>query len=169
MITSPEQYGTRINVETPTYVSSLLEFESGIISPLLATFDVQATRLPFIEVYGTKGSLSTTDPDSWSGNPEIRQYGEEEKAMLDLERNVPWTAFWSSRTIAGMRGIGVDDLARAIIDGRPHRVAAEVAYHVLDIALSVAEAAESGVHVQVDSTCTRPTPLPLEMVGCPPA
>ena len=169
MITSPEQYGSRIKVETPTYISSVLEFESGIISPLLATFDVQATRLPFIEVYGTKGSLSATDPDIWSGSPEIRQYGEEEKAMLDLERNVPWTAFRSSRPIAGMRGIGVADLARAIVDGRPHRVAAEVAYHVLDIALSVAEAAESGVHVQVDSTCTRPAPLPLEVVGCPPS
>ena len=169
MITSPEQYGSRIKVETPTYISSVLEFESGIISPLLATFDVQATRLPFIEVYGTKGSLSATDPDIWSGSPEIRQYGEEEKAMLDLERNVPWTAFRSSRPIAGMRGIGVADLARAIVDGQPHRVAAEVAYHVLDIALSVAEAAESGVHVQVDSTCTRPAPLPLEVVGCPPS
>ena len=169
MITSPEQYGSRIKVETPTYISSVLEFESGIISSLLATFDVQATRLPFIEVYGTKGSLSATDPDIWSGSPEIRQYGEEEKAMLDLERNVPWTAFRSSRPIAGMRGIGVADLARAIVDGQPHRVAAEVAYHVLDIALSVAEAAESGVHVQVDSTCTRPAPLPLEVVGCPPS
>ncbi len=169
MITSPEQYGSRIKVETPTYISSILEFESGIISPLLATFDVQATRLPFIEVYGTKGSLSATDPDIWSGNPEIRQYGEEEKAMLDLERNVPWTAFRSSRPIAGMRGIGVADLARAIIADRPHRVAAEVAYHVLDIALCVAEAAESGTHVVIESTCTRPEPLQMQIMSCPPS
>lgn len=168
VVTSPEQYGSHIRVEIPTYVASVLEFESGLISPLLATFDVQATRLPFIEVYGTEGSLSTTDPDVWSGSPEIRRYGEEEKAMLDLERSVPWTAFESSRPLPGMRGVGVDDLARAIIDGRPHRVAAEVAYHILDIALSVAEAARSRVHVEVASTCMRPAPLAFEAVMCPP-
>ena len=168
MITSPDRYGSLIKVETPTYVSSVLEFESGIITPLLATFDVQATRLPFIEVYGTEGSLSTTDPDLWSGSPEIRRYGEEEKAMLDLERNVQWTAFRSSRPLAGMRGVGVHDLAQAIIDGRPHRVAAEVAYHVLDIALSIAEAAEAGVHVEVASTCTRPAPLQSDVVPIQP-
>ncbi len=167
MITSPEQYGARIKVETPTYITSILEFESGISGPLLATFDVQATRLPFIEVYGTKGTLSTTDPDLWSGTPQIRQYGEEEKAMLDLERNVPWTTFRSSEPIPGLRGIGVEDLARGIIDDRPHRVAAEVAYHVLDIALSIAEAAESGAHVDVESTCTRPAPLSLAIKALP--
>ena len=167
VITSPEQYGARIKVETPTYITSILEFESGISGPLLATFDVQATRLPFIEVYGTKGTLSTTDPDLWTGNPEIRQYGEEEKAMLDLERNVPWTAFRSSDPIVGLRGVGVDELARAIIEDRPHRVTAEVAYHVLDIALSIAEAAESGAHVYVESTCTRPAPLSLTIKAHP--
>ena len=88
--------------------------------------------------------------------------------MLDLERSVPWTAFESSRPLPGMRGVGVDDLARAIIDGRPHRVAAEVAYHILDIALSVAEAARSRVHVEVASTCMRPAPLAFEAVMCPP-
>lgn len=167
VITSPEQYGARIKVETPTYITSILEFESGISGPLLATFDVQATRLPFIEVYGTKGTLSTTDPDLWTGNPEIRQYGEEERAMLDLERNVPWTAFRSSDPIVGLRGVGVDELARAIIEDRPHRVTAEVAYHVLDIALSIAEAAESGTHVYVESTCTRPAPLSLTIKAHP--
>ena len=167
VITSPEQYGARIKVETPTYITSILEFESGISGPLLATFDVQATRLPFIEVYGTKGTLSTTDPDLWTGNPEIRQYGDEEKAMLDLERNVPWTAFGSSDPIPGLRGVGVGELARAIIEDRPHRVTAEVAYHVLDIALSIAEAAESGAHIDVESTCTRPASLSLEIKALP--
>ena len=166
-ITSPEQYGALIKVETPTFISSTLEFESGIIGPLLATFDVQATRLPFIEVYGTKGTLSTTDPDLWTGTPEIRQYGEEEKAMLDLEREVPWTAFRSTDPIVGLRGVGVEELAVAIIEDRPHRVTAEVAYHVLDIALSIAEAAESGAHVDVESTCTRPAPLPLTIKALP--
>ena len=167
IITSPEQYGARIKVETPTYISSTLEFESGVIGPLLATFDVQATRLPFIEVYGTEGTLSTTDPDLWTGNPEIRQYGEDEEAMSDLERNVPWTAFRSSDLIPGLRGVGVEELAQAIIEDRPHRVTAEIAYHVLDIALSIAEAAESGTHVDVESTCTRPTPLSLSIKALP--
>ena len=167
VITSPEQYGSRIQVQTPTYISSILEFESGIIGPLLATFDVQATRLPFIEVYGTTGTLSTTDPDLWSGHPQIRQYGEEEKAMLDLERNVPWTSFQSSAPITGHRGIGVEELARGIIEDRPHRVTAEVAYHVLDIALSIFDAARSGAHADVESTCTPPAPLPLQVTPLP--
>ena len=159
-ITSGEKYGTRFKVETPTFIASVLEFETGIIGNLLATFDVWATRLPFIEIYGTHGSLSTPDPDSWTGVPEIRRFGELEMAMLDLERNAPWTAFASSHPTDGARGVGVEDLARAIIDDRPHRASAEMAYHVLDVALSIAEAAESGVHVKVASTCSRPDPLP---------
>ena len=160
MITSSERYGARISVETPTYVSAVLEFESGIIGTLLATFDVWATRLPFIEVYGTDGTLSTPDPDGWNGAPEIRRFGDEEKAMLDPERTVPWTSFPPSHPTDAMRGIGVDDLARAIIHNRPHRASAEMAYHVLDVASSIIEAAESGVHVEVGSTCLRPDPLP---------
>lgn len=167
-ITSKERYGELIVVETPTHVSATLEFERGILGTLLATFDVWATRLPFIEIYGAEGTLSTPDPDSWDGTPFMRRYGDEERRMLDLERNVSWTpvtpSHQSTYQTGGARGIGVEDLAQSLIDDRPHRASAEMAYHVLDVALSIAEAAETSQHIDVLSTCSRPAPVPSDAV-----
>lgn len=167
-ITSKERYGETIRVETPTHVSATLEFERGILGTLLATFDVWATRLPFIEIYGGEGTLSAPDPDSWDGTPFIRRYGDEERRMLDLERNVSWTPMTSSPPstyqTGGARGIGVEDLAQSLIDDRPHRASADMAYHVLDVALSIAESAETSQHVDVLSTCPRPAPVPYDAV-----
>ncbi|MDA1096474.1 MAG: Gfo/Idh/MocA family oxidoreductase [Chloroflexi bacterium] len=151
--------GSVIAVETPTYISASLEFESGIIGTLVATFDVWATRLPFIELYGTEGTISSPDPDSWTGEPEIRRYGAEEGAMLDLQRDVRWAKIPPSHPTDATRGIGVEDLAASLLTGQPHRASAVVALHVLDIALSIGRAAREGRTVDVSSTCDRPAPL----------
>jgi hypothetical protein len=61
------------------------------------------------------------------------------------------------------RGIGPSDLAEAIRTGRPHRANGAMAYHVLDIMHAFHDASNTGRHVNLESTCERPEPMPLGM------
>ena len=47
------------------------------------------------------------------------------------------------------RGLGVADMATAIVSGRPHRASGELAYHVLDIMESIHVASEEDRHVKI--------------------
>jgi predicted dehydrogenase len=150
-ITSQPLYGTKIEVNTPTHVASVLEFASGAIGTLTTSFDVWAHELPCIEIYGTQGSLSVPDPNTFGGPVRVRRAG---------------AAVWSTAPLThgyteNSRGIGVADLAYALRSGRPHRASGELAYHVLDIMHASLESAREGQHIELGSTCGRPAPLPL--------
>ena len=148
-VTSEPKYGTKIPVNTPTHIAGILEFASGAIGTVLTTFDVWHHRLPFIEIYGTEGTLSTPDPNRFDGPVYIR------RAKDEAWREVPLTHGYISEA----RGIGVADMAYAMRSGRPHRASGEMAYHVLDIIESFMQSAVEGKHINLSSTCSRPEPL----------
>ena len=62
-------------------------------------------------------------------------------------------------TVANDRGLGLADMARAIIDNRPHRASGDLALHVLAIMAGILEAATEGRRVAITPTCERPEPL----------
>lgn len=154
-ITSQPLYGTKIEVNTPTHVASTLEFASGAIGTLLTSFDVWAHELPHVEIYGTQGSLSLPDPNTFGGLVRVRQAGAEAWSDVPLTHG----------STANSRGIGVADMAYALRSGRPHRASGQLAYHILDIMHATLESARQGRRVELDSACDRPSPLPL---GLPP-
>ncbi len=55
-------------------------------------------------------------------------------------------------------------MAAAIRSGRAHRASGELAYHVLDVMLSIQEASDSGRYVKVRSKCRQPAPLPMGLL-----
>ena len=57
------------------------------------------------------------------------------------------------------RGIGITDMAEAIVEGRPHRASGEMAYHVLEIMHGIHDASASGKYYELKSHCERPAPL----------
>lgn len=59
-----------------------------------------------------------------------------------------------------IRGLGVLDMAFALVNGRQHRTNEELIFHVTEAILSFDNAAENGMIYQMKSTCTRPKPLP---------
>jgi predicted dehydrogenase len=149
IVTSEPRYGTVIPVNTPTHIAGILEFASGAVGTILTSFDVWHHRLPYIEVYGTEGTLSTPDPNRFDGPVYIR------RAKEETWREVPLT----HRFTGNSRGIGIADMAYAMRSGRLHRANGEMAYHVLDIIESFMQSATEGKHVTLSSTCTRPEPL----------
>jgi predicted dehydrogenase len=150
-ITSQPLYGTKIKVNTPTHVASVLEFASGAIGTILTSFDVWAHELPYIEIYGTEGSLSVPDPNTFGGPVRVWRAGAAEWSDVLLSHGYTENS----------RGIGVADMAYALRSGRPHRASGELAYHVLDIMHASLESAREGRHIELTSTCSRPAPLPM--------
>ena len=58
------------------------------------------------------------------------------------------------------RGLGVADMISAIENKREHRANAHAAYHVLDVMHSILDSAETGQHIELSSSMTRPSPFP---------
>lgn len=150
-ITSQPLYGTVVEVETPTHVAGILEFASGAVGTILTSFDVQASALPPIEIYGSEGTLAVPDPNIFGGPVRVRR-----SPAADWEE-IPLTHGYTENS----RGIGVADMAYALRSGRAHRANGELAYHVLDVMQAFLDSSLEGRHIELSSTCSRPTPLPV--------
>ena len=152
-ITSKQKAGEKIRVETPTHVAGTVDFQSGAVGTIITSFDVWAHSLPRIEIYGSEGSLSVPDPNTFGGPVRVRQGRETEW------RDVPVTRGWTENS----RGLGVADMAHALRSGRPHRASGELAYHVLDVMHAFLDSSKSERYVELESTCRRPDPFPLDL------
>ena len=149
--------GERIPVQVPTHLTGALELESGVLVTLLFSWDIWATNLPFLEIYGSAGSISVANPDEFHGLPRLRRAGPEE---LEQPPPPPGTVKWSEVPLVQPgdvgRGIGIADMAEAIRDDRPHRASGELAYHVLEVLTALERSAQERRQVDVASRCARP-------------
>jgi len=150
-ITSEPKKGTKVKVEVPTHIAGVMDFANGAVATLITSFDVWASELPIIEIHGTEGSLRVPDPNCFGGDPMICRH--EEQGW----QKVPLTHGYAGND----RGLGVADMAYALIKGRKHRANGEIAYHVLDIMHAFHDASEQGRHVEITSTCTQPAPMSM--------
>jgi predicted dehydrogenase len=148
-----DRKGTEFPVEVPTHVSAIAQFEGGGVSQSLFSFQSPLARTGFVEIAGTEGTLMIPDPNAFTGEVKITR-----AAGFATIRNDPeWESVPITGTVAG-RGIGVLDMARSIRSDKRHMASGELAYHVLDIMVSIEEAIESKSTVEVEST-VEPVPL----------
>ncbi len=150
-ITSAPKYGTKIEVDVPTHVAGIMDFESGAIGTIITSFDVWGSQLPRIEIYGSEGTLIVPDPNTFGGPVFYR------RQKIGDWKEIPLTHGFSENS----RGIGVADMAYSILSGRPHRANGDLTYHVLDIMHGFHDASREGKHYAVASTCSRPAALPM--------
>jgi predicted dehydrogenase len=157
-ITSQPHFGEKIKVEVPTFVVGGLTFESGALTSLVMSVDVGSSRMQdprqhghAIEVYGSEGTLSVPSPCYFDGQIYYRK-----------DTMTEWTELPGLYRYTGnARGLGVADLASALLDDRPPRVTADLAYHVLDVLLGMDESWRNGQAVLVTSGFTVSEPLGL--------
>ncbi|ABU60421.1 Gfo/Idh/MocA family protein [Roseiflexus castenholzii] len=150
-VTGERNYGATIPVNTPTHVAGVLDFASGAVATIITSFDVWSSQLPRIEIYGSHGTLSVPDPNTFDGPVLLRRAGAREWSSIPLSHGFTRNS----------RGIGVADMATAIRTDRPHRASGELAYHVLDIMHAIHDASREERHILLRSAMTRPKPLPL--------
>lgn len=150
--------GETFKVSTPTFIASMIEFKSGAQATFLTSFGISGHDLPNMHLYCSGGILGVPDPNTFGGPVRIRS-SEDQSEWRDIPLIYRHT---DSRPPRNYRGIGVVDMALAISRGEQPRASGELAYHVLDVMLSILESHETGAFVEVSSTCSRPSLLPLE-------
>jgi predicted dehydrogenase len=148
-ITSEPRNGAEIAVEVPTHIAGVLDFAGGAVGTIITSFDVYSHTLPFIEIYGSEGTLRVPDPNTFGGPVYVSRFGDETWPEIPLLKDFPDNS----------RGLGITDMAEAITQGRPHRASGELAAHVLEVMHGIHDASASGAYYQVKSACARPDPL----------
>lgn len=149
VITSKPKYGTKIPVKVDTHVAGVVRFECGALVTVMMSFDVPKHHLPPIEIYGTEGTLSVPDPNTFGGS--VLLYSAADKSERELE-------YVSSYT-ENSRGIGVADTALAIEEGRPANASGALALHVLEIMEALALSAKKNRAVEITTSPGPAVPL----------
>ena len=148
-ITSQAKHGQTITVETPTHIAGTADFASGAVATVITSFDVWSSSLPPIEIHGTLGSLSVPDPNNFGGTVKVSRSG------AGWE-DVPLTHGFAENS----RGLGVADMAYAVLENRPARASGDLTYHVLEAMWGFLDSSEQSKYYTMQSTVERPAPLP---------
>lgn len=138
--TSKARKGLKIQVETPTYVTGVLNFESGATATMIMSFETWRTTLPRIEIYGEKGTLTVPDPNTFGGP--VRLFLPEEGEARDIPLMFPYKE--------NSRGLGLSGMADAILSGkREFAASCKLTRHALDVMTGMLRSGESGQVVEM--------------------
>jgi predicted dehydrogenase len=152
--------GERIDVETPTTIHALLEFQSGAKVTLSASWDVWAHRHTPIELYGTKGSLFPADPNLFGGEVMLAEAGGALKPLNGKAHQFGVANVnINGKSHANYRAAGLADMARAIRAGGDLRCSLERALHAVDVMVSILKSGDTGSFVEIEHPATRPQAL----------
>ncbi len=143
--------GEVLAVEVPTHVAGVVDLVDGTIASIVTSFDVFSSELPRLEIHGSEGSLLLPDPNTFSGPVRLFRRGARAVEEIAVERFA-----------LEQRGIGLADLAAAAHGTATgaNRASGDLAYHVLDAMIALAESGETGERIDLASTVRRPPPMP---------
>lgn len=149
-ITSEPKRGKVIDVEVPTHVTSLLKFENGAAGYMTTSFDVWASQTPRIEIFGTKGTLSVPDPNTFGGPILLRSSNDTEFKEIPL-------AFGYSEN---SRGLGISKMAEALnaieLDLADdiriiHEASGDLTNHVLEVMEAIHVSSDKETFIKIES------------------
>jgi predicted dehydrogenase len=130
--------GTRFPIREPTRVSAVLEHDAGVLTTLTTSFDADGPALHGVEVRGSAGTLLGGDPNGFDGPVVLRRHGEPDEEL-------PLVSEWRHNA----RGLGLDDLCRAVVDGTLQRASGALGAHVVEVLLGIRDAARTGRAVEI--------------------
>lgn len=145
------EFGGVMEIETPNNTAGVLEFNNGVLCPILTSSESVNVTNSFI-IYGTEGKLTLNDPNEFGGSILLQTKADEEK-------EIPLTHAYTDNS----RGLGVADLAYAVRNKRKPRAGSQVALHTLEAALGIVKSGETNMVYSMTTTCERAEPL---MIGC---
>jgi len=160
-VTAPGRRVDVIDVSIATHFSAVLTFRSGVVGTAFMSFDVWDTEVPWLEIYGTEGTLSLPNPDLLDGDVRVKRHEDAKWLVLPPVISPLVT---SDETERNRRGFGVRDLANGV-EGGLQRANGEFAFHVLEVMCAVASAGPGPTVTQIASSCPRPTPVDVAVDG----
>jgi predicted dehydrogenase len=135
--------GKRIDVEIDDNSLLMLDFGDARFAFLDATYCVEASMGPRLEVYGSEGTLAVTVRQEGSRPMEsvLHHYRAEEGAWreVELEPTPP------------VRDLGVFHMVEAMLAGEEHLLTAEHGRHLVEIMTKAPTAAHEGRTVQLET------------------
>ena len=159
-----------------TTMMGCLEFESGVYGDLVLCSEGYGPEIPRVEIIGTKGMLTLSDPNNfggcWDNFIYLNRVGNEGSykmpfthAYADKDPTLPTKSGKPEPCHNGHRGIAVADMAWAIRRNRPHRSSAELALHTVEIVSAIEECLGNGAIYTTLSRPARPAPLKDGLFG----
>ncbi len=143
--------GEAFTLATPDFYTALIDFESGALGRLTTNFYVKPSKQDAtMEFHGDVGSAYLGSSYMFDASVEFAEFG----GTFDP---VPLV-----RT--GFAGVefarGVEELAEAILEDRPHRCAARMAQHVVEVIEAIHTSARTERPVDIISSYPTPEPMP---------
>lgn len=174
VVESEPNRGKVIDVEVDTHVTGSIEFVNGAVVTLVASFDVWDSELPRMEIYGTKGTICIKDidpvdgPNLFGGQVLMRDVDTYRWKGLPRRQPLPdWREILVEHRFNDLshrknsRGIGLVDMAYALMGQREPRATGAMALHSLEIMEGLLTSASEGRFFDFKSTCERPAALPV--------
>ena len=142
--------GAPFHITTPDVVMAAIEFASGTLARLSCNFyTVTSRQEASLEFHGDTGSLFVGSCFDFDTSVAFAPYGEGFTRIAPLREPFEGVEF----------GRGLDEFARALSEGRPHRASAEHAAHVVEIIEGIHRSIEAEDAVAITSSFTAPTPM----------
>jgi predicted dehydrogenase len=141
--------GAQFVLSTPDFYVAALDLQSGVVARLTATFWVGAGKQRGIEFHGDSASLWMPTWAESDSRLELTSDGETYTPVQLLREpyhGIDWT-------------VALIDLAEAVAEGRPHRMGAEHAAHVVEVLEAARASVDGAGSVEVRSDFPRPDPL----------
>lgn len=136
-ILSEPNAGQKIEVSIETHIAGTIDFASGAFG---------GSTLPPIEIYGSKGTLLVPDPNTFGGPVRLRK--KDQADFIDI----PLVSSFQDNA----RGIGVADMAHALLNGKVHRANGQLAYHVLEAMHGFLISSRNSAYYRMESICSKP-------------
>ena len=145
LVTSAPKRGQVVTVDVPTYVTGTMEFENGAVGTIFTTFDVHYPAQARLEIYGTQGTLFVPDPNYFGGP--ISLYTPEDKDVKEF----PLLYDYKENS----RGLGLADMANALLNGRAARADFRQTLHVLEILTAFEKSSDVQGRVELETQFKR--------------
>jgi predicted dehydrogenase len=170
--------GRELEVNSPTHINAILEFENSVIVTLVISADVQGSQVPPFEIRGTHGTILGPHPFATDTLVSFKRFDPRAltlhstyqkrfglprwKEQLGRFIKNPRQAYIEAKRFKlehNIRGSGLHDMVLAIEQNRPHRCSLELGAHVLEAILGILKSAELGQRINLESRCERPMTL----------
>jgi predicted dehydrogenase/sugar phosphate isomerase/epimerase len=139
--------GVPFTVESEDWTCAILRHETGVYSRITSSFYVGGPDAGRgLEIHGDEGSLYLSRWDEFDARLLHAEFGHTAKPVV-LDR-LP------ARGIEFARG--AQDLAQAMLEGRPHRCSGTQAAHVVEVCEAVLTSAREGRRIEIVSSFPKP-------------
>ena len=165
-----------VDVEVGTHFAGTLLMKNGVVGSVNMSFDVWHSRLPYMEIFGTKGVIRLPQPNMFGGKLELLR---SEKVLENVNR---YTGMVERRDAAAMdvvdkmfeevplvyegwfnmRGVGIAEMAYAINENRENSLNGSFVRHFEETLMGMEESAKTGEIYYLKTTCERGTPFVLK-------